>query len=222
MEGITYIHGFNFGKGPEIGLADKHPVLLSSEAAAGYPYPITPVFSPSRLVSNILLFGATKLLLVTREVHQWALSLYFQTLNEGATWSIQEFIERNGTSLLTWSQAETALQPILERLGVKPLLIGHDKLRSDTDKVIRRICNFCEVPEVKVGPARSNESRYGSMTISAYRKLNGLASFPVMKQIVRTKVITPRKLIQSGRFGALTERLSRSRLTAAKIEAMFP
>lgn len=222
MEGITFIHGFNFGRGPEIVFGDDRSVLISSEAAAGYPYPITSTFTPSRLISNLQLFGATKLLMVTREVNQWALSLYFQTLNEGATWTLQEFIERNGTSLLTWANAEQALRPILEELGVKALFISHDTLRSETDTAIRRICDFCEVPGVRVHPEQSNASRYGSMTITAYRKLNGLAKLPLMKQIVRTKIITPRKLIQKGRLGALTEKLSRRRLTAAQVEAMFP
>jgi len=148
MKGIIFIHQHDFGRGPLIPNGPNKPILFSSEAACGYPYPETPEFSPDRLLTNCALLGIDKVLLVKRDFHEWVLSLYFQTLNEGRTWRIEEFAEVNRAALKTWESATEKASAALEERKVSTLIVSQEALRSNHDATIHQICDFIGCPPV--------------------------------------------------------------------------
>lgn len=221
MEGIIYIHQHDFGRGPLIPNGSDKPILFSSEAACGYPYPETPEFSPDRLLTNCTLLGIDKVLLVKRDFHEWVLSLYFQTLNEGRTWRIEEFVEVNRAALETWEFATERVKSTLDERKIDTLVISQQALRADHDATVCQICKFMGCPPICTKPVASNSARYGTLTISTYRLLNRTYLNIFCRAIFRTLAKTPRKLIQRGHLGALTERLSRSRLSPEDVKVLF-
>lgn len=221
MKGIVYIHQHDFGRGPLLSGKSNKSILFSSEAACGYPYPDTPIFSPERLLTNCVLLGIDKVLLVKRDFYDWILSLYFQTLNEGRTWQLNEFVKANHAALKTWESATEQAMQALDGRGVASLIIRQEALLSDRDETIRQICDFIGCPAVEAVQESSNSTRCGTATIFAYRFLNRAYMNIICRALFRTIAKTPRKLIQRGRLGELTERVSRRRLSSSDIKVLF-
>src|SRR6056297_231640 len=70
MKGLTYIHDYSFGRVPQILKNHQTPILFSSEAGCGYPYPETHEFCVGTLLANVRLLSISKVLLFTREFHR--------------------------------------------------------------------------------------------------------------------------------------------------------
>ena len=222
LEDVIYSHGYTFGRLPTVPKESLKPILISSEAACGYPYPETPEFSVDDLLSSVRLLSITKVLLVTREFNNWVLSLYFQTLNGNSTWTLEEFVSKNRAALLTWKHASEQIKMALSEEGVEFLHLQQEILLEHPDKVIGEICSFIGTPKISVRPQIANPSRMGNITIKTYRILNKTYRFRVAKAIYRTGIVNPRKLIQHGRLGAITEKLSRRLYSAEDVKQLLP
>ena len=221
LKHVTYIHGYTFGRLPNISKKSLNPILISSEAACGYPYPYTPDFSVDNLISNVRLLAITKVLLFTREFNDWVLSLYFQSLNGNSTWTLEDFIDRNGTALLTWQNAAAKIAMALSEEGVEILNLQQEDLLETPEEVTWEICSFVGAPKLDVHRHISNRSRKGALTVKIYRILNKTYRFRMLKAIYRTGIVNPRKLIQRGMVGVVTEKFSRRLLSADDVEKLL-
>lgn len=189
-------------------------LLLSSEAACGFPYPLAERFSTATLLANVRLFSISKVFVIQRELSSWAASLYFQTLNEGHWWTPEEFIHANREALLTWNDATKQLAQDLAEEGVEFQCYSHEEMSQNLQGTVDRITDFLEVGRISVSNEPINPSYYGGRTIWAYRKLNRLSALPGLRQAGRVFSISPRRMMQKqrGAMAAWLESSSRLRL----------
>ena len=115
LENVVFIRRLNFGKLPILN-KDNISVLLSSEVACGFPIPYAERFTIDRIEGNIILFSIEKVIIVQREFYSWVLSLYYQTLNEKHSWSLEGFISNSRDNPLTW---KTAAQEVEETCNIR-------------------------------------------------------------------------------------------------------
>lgn len=188
-------------------MSGRRLVVYSSEAACGYPYPVAEKFSTSRLAACVKVLGIDKVFIVNREFYSWCLSLYFQTLNEGFFWSLQDFIDSNRDNLFSWECASNSIASWCEEAGLEVHCESYEDLCSDPDAAIKRICHFIGVAPVNVQLSRENSSKYGNVTLMTYRVLNYLCRPSLVSRFVRWTRLTPRRLL-CGRFGDFLEKCS--------------
>ncbi|HEV8034493.1 hypothetical protein [Yoonia sp.] len=216
LENVLYLRNLSLGKLP-LFEADNMSIVISNEAACGYPYPNTATFTTQRLESNIDILEINKVLIIEREFFSWVLSLYFQTLNEKATWSLQEFIRKNEKGLLTWRQAARAVEEMCVRKRIDCLIVPYQSLVSEPGVTLSKIANFIDGSSFNLDELdmdkRSNISRSGAFTIAAYRGLNATFNNGVGRFSERIVKDVPRRLMAS-KLGLGLDNLSGRRLSA--------
>lgn len=224
LEGVRYLPSIDLGRGRLLEPDDERPILMSSENACGYPYPLATEFSPDRLLSNVRLLGVDKVILFDRDHHSWLLSLWFQTLNEGKSWSLARFIEENARALATWISAPEKIATALEQDDVQLLSLSHSSLRNEHDETLKAICRFIGASESNLPqPVKANRSRKGKLTSTTYRLLNRAHQSFLFGVFFRATRLTPRHLIQGRRspLGYLTETLSSSKWSAKDVQRLL-
>jgi len=223
LENVVFIQRLDLAKIRNICDQDTS-ILFSSEAACGYPYPLAEKFSTERLESNLEITQCEKVILVSREFNSWVLSLYFQSLNERFSWSLEEFLSQNRQNLLTWKCAPKAIAQMCQQHGVDLLLIDYSDLRREQIKTLQRISDFIDGsafdPADIADKGRNNISRYGILTIKVYRVLNRMLDNRLGRGLERFKRKLPRKLIQGG-LGAMLDRLSPTSLSSVDVQRLM-
>ena len=219
----TYFHKFSLHQGPLLCNYDTRAVLFSSEASCGLPYPITPPFSPNRLLTNIRVLGISKVFVVKRPLHSWTRSLYLQTLKAGYWWSIDEFIERNRDNLYTWNEAPTSIARTLAENGIEFACFDHEDLRSSPQETCNEICRFIGTEPVEVSPRPVNASLYGSRAIAWFRFVNRLGQVRIMRPVYRALSVEPLRMMKARphRIGTILDKYSANRLTTERIQQLL-
>ena len=224
LQGVTFVHRLDLGRVPILDRNEKQTILFSSEASCGYPIPVTPAFSPDRLISNVRLLCIDKVILVSRNFEGWVLSLWFQTLNEGHAWSLKSFLDKNLAALRSWERAPEILRCELEAEGVEFVCIDHEDLLKRPDEALRMLCDYIggELPE-EVTQSKANASRWGRVTIATYRLLNALNKNIAARAVFRALALTPRKMIQGSRspLAKITELISMSTWSANDVRRLI-
>lgn len=139
--------------------------------------------------------------------------LWFQTLNEGRTWSLDTFLEENLCRLKTWRNAPVILESELKIQGIDLLCLSHEDLVENHDETLRVLYNFVGATNYsRINPSASNVSRRGTATVATYRALNAAYNNKMLRSAFRVLSLTPRKLIQGNKspLWKVTEALSRS------------
>jgi len=203
---------------------ERMSVVFSSEAACGRPYPETQPFNTARIESNIALLEVDKVLVFQREFNSWVLSLYFQTLNQKYAWSLNEFIEHNRTNLLSWQDAPNQIEKACARIGIECMVIQYEDFVSDQMATLHRLSSFIDgssfdADEIHL-QKRSNRSRHGILTISAYRLLNTVFNSRLGGLSDKFFKSIPRSVISS-RLGSGLERVSSRRLSVDDVRQAF-
>jgi hypothetical protein len=223
LENVLFIQKLDLATVRQLSNHDRS-ILFSNEAACGYQYPLTKVFSTARLENSLEITQCKKVILVVREFHSWILSLYFQTLNEKHHWSIEEFIYQNRENLLSWKNAPKVIAQMCKERGVELLMIEYHDLHEDRIKTLQRISTFIDGSNFDstniTDKGRHNISRYGTLTIKVYRLLNRTLDNKLGRCLERVIRRSPRKLIQ-GRLGTILDRLSTTRLSSADVEKLM-
>ena len=184
---------------PEKHRKSSRVELLSSEAACGYPYPLTKPFSVDTLLANVRLYSIQKVFLFQRELSSWAASLYFQTLNEGRWWTPEEFIRANREALLTWRDAPKQIEFALAEAGVAFRCFSYEGMKQNSQATVDQVTDFLGVGRVVVSEDSINQSYYGGRTIWAYRTLNRASALPGFRQMTRALSFSPRGVMQRRR-----------------------
>lgn len=197
---VSYLGSPSLEKGkPEKHREGSRVVLLSSEAACGYPYPLTKPFSVDTLLENVRLYSIQKVFLFQRELSSWAASLYFQTLNEGRWWAPEEFIRVNREALLTWRDAPEEIESALTEAGVAFRCFSYEGMKQNPQATVDQVTDFLGVARVCVSEDSINKSYYGGRTIWAYRTLNRASALPGFRQVTRALSFSPRRVMQRRR-----------------------
>ena len=222
IEGVCFVPHLNMGKLPFV--QSRNSILFSNEGSCGYPYPICEEFNVERIMNSVSILKVDRVIIFKREFFSWILSLYFQTLNEGCTWSLAEFVGVNKDNLISWRDAQERVVQACQHENVKVLVVDYEILLTEGDAAIQAVVDFVGGGQWRVEssiPSRSNPSRYGTWSISWYRRLNEIANFR-LGRIVFSRLIcrTPRKLI-AGRLGALLDKLSPRSLTPSDVETLL-
>lgn len=120
---------------------DDRPALFSSEAACGYPIPENNGFDPKVLSNIVTLLNVTHIIIIIRSFEEWCFSLYFQTLNEGYSWSFEGWLEAN-SRLKEWRHVESRLRVEFEKSSVRLLFLYYEDIQNNTKKELDKISKF--------------------------------------------------------------------------------
>ena len=224
LENCAVFHGYHFHKGTTVD-PEKPPasILFTSEGSCGTPYPITPTFSPERLLSNVEALQIDKVFIVKRDLHEWILSMYMQTLKAEQSWSLQEYIGRNAAALQTWDTAPEQLGDALSKRSVDFAVFRHEDLVTTPQETCNQICNFIGVPPVTVQSRRVNPGLYGTYAIRYIRALNYLGNLRPVKAFYRLFNIRSGRTMtaKSGRLGYMLDKRSRTRITSNDVTRLL-
>ena len=225
LRGVTFIPRLDLGRAPVLAAGEQEPILFSSEASCGYPAPITEKFSPDRLLSNVRLLCIDKVVVVRRNFESWVLSLWFQTLNEGYSWGLEKFLDKNLDALQTWREAPEVLRRELEAESVGFLCIEYEELLKNREATLRILSNYIGGNLLSQDTeSRANVSRWGKTTIVTYRFLNVAYKNIFVRAMFRALALTPRKMIQGNRspLAKVTESMSASSWTSSDVSRLIP
>ncbi len=219
LPGVCYLGSFSL-KNKYRPINKEDVLLFSNEASFGYPYPLAEAFNLDKIKTILEILLVDKLILFTREFNSWVLSLYFQTLNEGHCWSLEEFVRINEVNLLTWRALDDELYDWCKREGIECLFIKFEEFQSDPQRVCDYISDFVGVERIAVPSVRVNCSRYGRLTIVVYRFMNLLCRPRLISGALRHLHLTPRNFMD-GKLGSVLERISANRYSATDVEALL-
>ncbi|MCA1775264.1 MAG: hypothetical protein LC676_06545 [Loktanella sp.] len=223
LENIVFVRKLHLGHLP-ILKNEEMSVVISNEAACGYPYPYTQEFSTERLESNINLLAINKVLIIEREFYSWVLSLYYQTLNEKHTWSLEDFISNNRINLMTWRAATKEIEDMCKNKGIDILVLPHHYLVTQQEAALDRISEFVggsgfDIEDINL-EKRNNASRYGQSTIAMYRFMNFALNNMLGHAIERMVKKLPRRLIND-RLGIFLDKISPRKLVAEDVRKLM-
>lgn len=220
VEGVNYIGDYNLRGGAVINDINK-PILFSNEASCGYPYPVAKPFDSRRIETNINVLMPNKIILVSREFYEWVLSLYFQTLNSGYSWDLDEYIKKNKDGLLSWRNVESQIKVLCNNLGIQYLILRYEDLQADHQKFCDEICAYIGCKSISTQNNSHNASLYGNKTIETYRFLNKVNKINLIKRFTSFTGCSPRNLMQRGKIGRYLDQWSSRYITAQDVEKLF-
>ena len=202
-------------RSPDLPAPDK-PLLFSSEAALGYPYPTTQPFDLRTLRATIRVLSVTHVIVVDRDFPSWCLSVYMQYLHEGGSLSLQQFIQKN-PALLSWRNSCSVVEVAGNELGVQVLRLSYEDICRDPDTALKAIGGFVDLtpPPVPARIRRTNSSRRGTLTVRTLRWSNSR-----LPRRFR-KLIGLRGAIQYKRLGAVLERASSRSMHSEDVSEML-
>ena len=208
-----YFIGDNFGLESGLIISEHVEILLfSNEASCGHPYPVAQEFSIDILRSNVTVLGIDSIILVTRDFESWILSLYYQTLNEGYTWSLNTFLKKNKDNLRAWTNCEQVIKKYALKSGLDLLIFNQEELLNNPQELCDRICQFIGVEPVSVNYSSENISKYEVLHINIYRLLNAIFKFKLVRVPFRLIRTSPRNLMQNGVLGKILSRICKKKL----------
>lgn len=224
LDDCAVFHGYHFHKGTIID-PENPPgtILFTSEGSCGTPYPITPPFSPERLLSNVEALCIDKVFIVKRNLHEWILSMYMQTLKAEQSWSLEEYIQKNGAALRTWESAPEQLTEALARRNVEFAAFSHEDLLNEPQETCNRICEYIDVAPISIQPRRVNPGLYGSRAIRYIRTLNRLGRLRPVKAVYRLfNIRSGRTMTAKGnRLGYILDKRSKHRITSDDVARLM-
>jgi len=118
--------------------------LISEEGLSGYSQKTIKQATRAQIAKRLSkLFPDAEIILVTRNVDDWLLSMYKAFCNKPSI-KYEKWIKRIPES----DKDIDAYIKILNKLFKRVLVIPFNLLKEDTYKFVRTICNFMEVPMV--------------------------------------------------------------------------
>ncbi len=192
-------------------LTPAKTAVWSTEAALGWPYPVPERPRIGELLVLCRDLGIRHLMAVKRPFPAWIRSVYFQTLNEGSSASLEAWWQRHREGLEAWRHVFSDLTRATERAGVELFVVDYADLRGQPEVCLSEVARWLgtTLPASVREPRRTNASSYGEAFVGTYRALNQLAEGRRIGAAMRMLRLPPRKLMQRGQLGAVMQRISR-------------